>query len=175
MRYVSIDIETLGLDPETCDIVEFGAVIDNGDALVDLPRFHCYFTKDTFRGEAYAMYMHNTILQRIAKREEPYHYLRHDQLEGVFGRWLSDHNIVKPIIAGKNFGSFDLQFLKKIGFVEHDHRFIDPGSMYLRWKDNRIPGLDTCLKRAGFNHTVNHTAIEDALDVIRCIRKALSC
>ncbi len=29
MRYVSIDIETLGLDPTCCDIVEFGAVIDD--------------------------------------------------------------------------------------------------------------------------------------------------
>ena len=29
MLYCSIDIETTGLDPETCDIIQFAAVLDN--------------------------------------------------------------------------------------------------------------------------------------------------
>ena len=43
MPYVSIDIETTGLDPETCQILEIGAVFDNWTLPIrDLPTFHCY-------------------------------------------------------------------------------------------------------------------------------------
>ena len=51
MIYVSIDIETTGVDPKIHDIVEFGAVIDdlaNPQPLDKLPRFHALFKKDNY-------------------------------------------------------------------------------------------------------------------------------
>lgn len=188
MRYVSIDIETLGLDPNTCDIIEFGAVLDTMDAtqsVDDLPSFQCYLTKprDIYRGEVYAMYMHSKskMFERIAKREEGFNYIPDDLLEDVFSEWLYDNGFsedVKLNIAGKNFSGFDLPFLKKIGFgtkIKLNHRVLDPGSMCFdpTMDADQLPGLDECLKRCGFKKSVNHTAVDDARDVIRVIRASV--
>lgn len=184
MRYASIDIETLGLDPDYCDVVEFGCVLDdlnNRKPLEELPRFHCYVTKprDRYQGEVYAMYMHskNKIFERIAKRVEGFSYVPFDLLDEVFAEWLVEQNCdEKIVIAGKNFQAFDMRFLRRLGFGTHTklhHRTLDPGSM---WFDPKVdldtpPSLSDCLKRAGFeDKEVEHTAIEDALDVIKCIR-----
>ena len=43
MQYVSIDLETTGLDPARCQILEVGAIYDDGIRYVDdLPIFHKY-------------------------------------------------------------------------------------------------------------------------------------
>jgi oligoribonuclease (3'-5' exoribonuclease) len=182
MKYISIDIETLGLQPGKCDIVEFGAVIDDFVTPIDeLPRFHCYMTKpgDIYKGEVYAMYMHSksSIFERIAKREPGYSYIPDDLLDEVFFEWLQEQGFEedeKVVVAGKNFNAFDLPFLKTIGFgtkTRLHHRTLDPGSMWVDLlKDDAPPGLEECLKRAGIRKTIEHTAVEDAMDVIRCIR-----
>ena len=49
MKYVSIDIETTGINPLVNDIIEFAAVIDDTNAKVpieNLPKFHRYIKKD---------------------------------------------------------------------------------------------------------------------------------
>lgn len=190
MQYVSIDIETLGLDPACCDTIEFGAVIEDTSDWKDfeaLPTFHCYLTKprNIYKGDAYAMAMHQKILKRIGDREEGYSYVPGDMLDEVFAEWLEDNHLLeedenrpnhkKPIVvAGKNFDRFDLRFLEVLGFgrkVIMRHRTIDPGSMYFDPQNDEVPpGLEDCLLRAGIEKEVNHTAVEDALDVIKCVR-----
>ena len=52
MKYVSIDIETTGLHEDECDIIEFGAVIDDLRVMAPiskLPVFHCYFIKEFYK------------------------------------------------------------------------------------------------------------------------------
>lgn len=180
-RYVSIDIETLGLDSDYSDTIELGAVIDDLTSdISDLPRFHAYVTlpDNKYRGEAYAMSMHSTILRRIATREQGYTYIPFDMIGEEFEAWLlTDHGPWpknKAVVAGKNFAGFDLQFLKQLPGFNTDmfhYRSLDPGSMFFDPKIDEVPpGLEICLQRAGLNTPVNHTAVEDALDVIRCIR-----
>jgi len=42
-KYVSLDIETTGLNPENCQVLEIGAVIDDGTTPIeDCPTFQCY-------------------------------------------------------------------------------------------------------------------------------------
>lgn len=184
MKYVSIDIETLGLNPHTCDVIEFGAVIDDFKTPIEkLPTFHCYLTKpgNIYKGEVYAMYMHSKtgIFERIAKREEGFYYIPDDLLDGLFADWLYCEEEAfkedeKIVVAGKNFSAFDLPFLKMLGFgtkTRLHHRTLDPGSMWFDpLTDETPPGLEECLKRAGIEKTVEHTAVEDAIDVIKCIR-----
>jgi hypothetical protein len=127
------------------------------------------------------MYMHSKsqIFERIAKREEGYSYIPDDLLDSVFAEWLYEETDLfkdeeKIVVAGKNFSAFDLPFLKTIGFgtkTRLHHRTLDPGSMYFDpLKDEVPPGLEECLLRAGIEKTVEHTAVEDAIDVINCIR-----
>lgn len=188
MSYVSIDIETLGLNNEYCDVIEFGAVIDNlSDPVDKLPRFHCYLTppKDRtyYRGEPYAMAMHHVILSRIAAEQEPFKYYEPHDLGFYFAHWLEDNGYkrgcdddpIKIVVGGKNFASFDWNFLRKIDnferWIKIHHRIMDPCMMYFdAKKDSLPPGLDECLKRAGISKSVQHTAVEDAIDVIRCLR-----
>ena len=40
MNLVSIDLETSGLDPETRQIWEFGAILDKPGPIEKCPRFH---------------------------------------------------------------------------------------------------------------------------------------
>ena len=149
MRYISVDIECTGLDPLTCDIIEFGAVLEDSDKSVpvlDLPTFHCYLVKDSYVGEPYALSMHPTIFRRIAERHleenrSKYSYLNASSLGNAFKKFLANNGYTierdKALItaAGKNFSSFDLQFLKhKSDFLKHiDVRsgVLDPGILYL--------------------------------------------
>lgn len=193
-RYVSIDIETLGLDPDHCDIIEFGAVIDDlKTPVADLHRLHCYvlppprgnWGQAFYQGEPFAMAMHADKLKRIAVREEGYEYVQPYDLADRFMAWLGSHGYdvlgeekcehVKIDVAGKNFSGFDLNFLNKWERwrwrIKTHHRVIDPGSMYFNPRsDPRPPSLEQCLDRAGIHKSVAHSAVDDAIDVIRVLR-----
>jgi len=180
MKYISIDLETTGLNPATCDVVEFGAVLADTNSLdtpvQDLSTFHAYILppNGNYRGEPYALSMHPVIFRRIAKREEGFYYLHPQQVVNAFGKWITACG-VKPklTVAGKNVGSFDIPFIAANlpGVADmFSHRVFDPGSMFFDPRvDQKIPDLQQCLRRSGIDSEVSHTAIEDAQDVIRCL------
>lgn len=176
-KFVSIDIETLGLDSEYCDVIEFGAVLDDLKTPLDkLPRFQAYLTKegDRYRGEIYAMMMNAKIIERIALRTPGFTYIPDDCLDESFGNWLNSQGVAQAVIVGKNFSGFDLKFLHKIGFgnlTKFHRRVLDAGSMfYDPHIDTVPPDLKECLRRSGINKQISHGAIEDAIDVLRCVR-----
>jgi DNA polymerase III epsilon subunit-like protein len=82
-------------------------------------------------------------------------------------------NTGKLNIAGKNFSSFDAKFLEKYYAFKTAildrarHRVLDIGSMYVTKSDSFIPDLKHCLERAGLNNEVPHTAVEDAVLVVK--------
>lgn len=179
--YISIDIETTGLDPSYCQILEIGAVIDDWEQSIEyLPRFHCYVVNEHIIGEPYALGMHPVILRRIATEKKGFDYLLPEDITFEFSYWLNRHDIfpdenhITP--AGKNYASFDKQFLDKLpGWkdnIKTRHRTIDPGNLF--WypeTDRGLPNLKTCMQRAGIEGAVAHTAVEDALIVVKLIRK----
>ncbi len=174
MLYVSIDLETTGLNPETCQVIEFAAVLADtsspGRPVELLPSYSTYVTHPIYQGEPYALGMHAEAWTRIAKKTPGWSYLPVGLLMKDFHCWLLDQGITSPITpAGKNFGSFDLNFLRKFPGMEDlfGHRVLDPGSMYFDPAvDQKIPDLRTCLRRAGIDKPIAHTALEDALDVV---------
>jgi len=186
MKYVSIDIETTGISVDNCDILEFGAILDDLNDIVPietLPSYHCYFVKDTYQGEPYALSMHPAIFRRIANREDGYKYVNAMKFGHGFKCFLKlngfeeKHDRVTINVAGKNFGGFDLQFLnRKTDLSKHvqiRHKIIDPAILYLNKGDEVLPGLDECKYRAGLNAHVAHNALDDARDVVRLVRKKL--
>lgn len=82
----------------------------------------------------------------------------------------------KLVVAGKNFYGFDYRNLDKImpkKLVKFHHRALDPCALYLDPLNDEVPpSLEECLKRAGLKPTGLHTAIGDALDVIKLLRAA---
>ena len=138
--YVSIDIETTGLNPATCQVLEIGAVIDDWETPVeDLPKFRAILKHDTIKGEPFALQMNADLLKLIATipatplaREggmiaftvadpeidalDPVNAMRKpSDVTDLFLMFLDKHGIdtkkgFQP--AGKNFASFDRPFLE---------------------------------------------------------------
>lgn len=182
MKYVSIDIETTGLDHQENQTLEIGAVIDDFDnplPLADLPRFQTYVRHKKIVGEPYALAMNADILRIIATNDVKAHRIMNpDEITLVMKQWLSNNGLTKNITcAGKNFSSFDKLFLSQLpGFTEYiplHHRAFDLGSMYFDPKIHKevIPSLIDCLRAARLTGEVDHTAIGDALTVVRLMRQ----
>lgn len=186
MKYVSIDIETTGLDWRTCQTIEVGAVIDDFETPIEkLPTFRCYIDHGIFMGEPYALSMHAEIFRAIARERShnleifpDIYVFKPDKVADHFAMWLSKNGIIpcnKFVVAGKNFGAFDKNFLDLLpGWKEEirmNHRFIDPGNMYYRpGIDDVLPNMEECLQRAQLLPIVSHKALDDAFDVVRLIR-----
>ena len=201
MRIVSIDTETTGLDYDTCQILQVGAVIEdtiNVRPLDELPRFSCIIERQLYQGQPFALNMNNWIIAILASletaRKEDRERIRkenHIMGEGLVARsfwvWLTANEIypnsgskteqITINVAGKNFASFDKKFLEKLpgwsNYIQFAQRIIDPAEFFTHWKeDDRLPNLNECIRRAGLTGEVTHDAVQDAIDVIRVIRAA---
>ena len=154
MKYLSIDIETTGLNPKTCDILQFAAVLDdtsNPKPIEDLPRFEAIFIQDSYKGDPFALSMHSEIFKKIAisrKKNLEYcpdnniHFMIIDFLPTALASFLLKNDFsfsgknsnIYINIAGKNVSSFDIPFLNSkikdwegICFL---NRSIDPAILY---------------------------------------------
>jgi oligoribonuclease len=189
MNYVSIDIETTGLEPALDQILEFAAVADDFDSPIDdLPIFQRYIKWDRVRGNPFAMSMNAEILKTISN--SPIGFagtlrttgcVRDDQLLYQFATWLKllqddfDFNPMNLKVAGHNASGFDVQFIKRLpGYgevVQFHHRVLDVGSLYFRPEDHELPATQKCLTRAGLGGTpLEHRAVPDALNAVKLIR-----
>jgi hypothetical protein len=72
--------------------------------------------------------------------------------------------------AGKNFGSFDFNFLPEMIKRRFRHRFIDPGSVLVDWAEECLPDSKDIRDRHLDGGEVTHDMLEDAWDVIRALR-----
>lgn len=94
-----------------------------------------------------------------------------------FSNWwytINGFTLPKITAAGKNFASFDLPFILKTpksNLIEIRHRSIDPGTLWMKPTDEKVPNTKECMCRAGIDGEVAHTAVEDAIVVIKLIRK----
>jgi DNA polymerase III epsilon subunit-like protein len=196
MKYVSIDIETTGLNPDKCEILEMAAVYDNNPVIPieQLPVFRYRVKKDTYTGEPYALHMHQRLLFDIATHPVNVSALGRTSWDNQYGSpvwlakkfqsWLYDQDIDPHCfnVAGKNFANFDARFLRQLDgwkqFIKWHHRILDPGSMYVRPGDTQLPGTGECCGRAGI-YTADeidgskHEALFDARVVVALVRKAM--
>lgn len=113
-RYISIDIETTGLEPERDHILEFAAVAwtSNDYPVESLLSFVRLVDPGRISGSAYALDMNARLIKRLAAGEgSPLA----NTLNG-FTNWLVDMGVTdkNPVhIIGKNFAAFDWLFLKQ--------------------------------------------------------------
>ena len=198
MKFASIDIETTGLSQENSDILQFAVVLDdlkNPKPLEELPRFQAIFMQDNYKGNPFALSMHSEIFKKIdmAKKKnleycpnQDIHFIAIDHLPTALTAFFlkngynqNDKNgniYINP--AGKNLSSFDIPFLKsKIkdwGSIYFLNRSIDPAILYFDLEnDDSLPDMKKCMERAGIAGEVAHTAIEDALVVVKLLRHKL--
>jgi hypothetical protein len=189
MKYVSIDIETTGLNPNEDQVLEIGAIIEDTEnklSFEDAPKFSIILEHPKYIGSATAISMNARIFDILGKipsraddaskyRYENYIVKAEDAAQH-FAKWLSENGIKYPVnAAGKNFGTFDLRFLKNLPGWEKriiiSQRIIDPATLFADFKnDSTLPNLSECKRRVGIEEKVTHVAIEDAWDVIQLLR-----
>lgn len=170
MKYLSIDIETGGLDPEQHDLLELGIVAETGDpetAVEDLPSLRLLFPKygEAYRLSIWAVENHMSLLKEMEHlklrpdSQSPdtrvIRWLsRWDQVKVEATDWRIDHSLggVRNL-AGKNLGSFDIPFIEgALGcsmqdIVPHHRRILDPAILYSRPEDETLPTLGECRRR----------------------------
>lgn len=179
MIYVSIDIETSGLDPYLDQVLEIGAIATELKADYEIiDTYHAIIQYDRVQGSPYALAMNERLLRAGAKGCDDCMPL--NAVRRGFRQWLENFYVTgnQVTAAGKNFEHFDLPFLLEEDIVEKGtfhRRVLDPAVLYAREDDEVPPNLAQCLDRAGLvpaQGMESHYALGDCLDVIRVISAA---
>ena len=171
MLLLSIDLETSGLDPDTCQILEVGAVLFDPAN----PGFRWQFFESLVYGggpivgDPYALASNHEILQRIGDGALT---IPADSVPSKLCRFVRSHTDEKVTICGKNFDAFDGRFLAKIPYWNtttfYERRTLDLGALFYDCNTG-VPSLSTIKAKCGLGNTVAHRALQDAQDVASCI------
>lgn len=179
MKYVSIDIETTGLNPRKDQVLMVAIIVEDTENKLPrekLPTFACLCkcgfegVEPRYEGTPFALWLNSWIFEALAKNDESKYPIYHDWVPRAL-EFLEEHFPNQKVIpAGKNVGSFDLQFFPHILKKKFIHRSIDPGSVFLDWNSNGPESLDSIKHRLGISGEVTHNAVDDAWDVIEVLR-----
>lgn len=176
---LSIDIETTGLSPLTCQTIEIAIVaeVDKTTPVEQLPRYVCLVKHDLYQGEAYALQMNKSIFEELAGIEIT-NVPQYTPAEVVdtLDEWLGALDAKRKFtVVGKNFGSFDRLFLAALGVPVNKyfrHRYLDVGALF--WDPevdgDNIPDMSKCMLRAGIDTIIEHRALTDAMDTMKLLR-----
>lgn len=186
MRYISLDLETSGGNPQRHQVLELAAVVEDTKKLLplaELPAFRRVVRHAEVVGTAGALALNAGLLQELARKEPNPELCTPDELLPQLREFLlaqgfrpDKKDCVTVTLAGKNVASFDLGFLRELPgwgtLVRAEPATLDPAAFYLNWrKDSRLPTMSICKARAGHeSHEVAHQALADALDVIELLR-----
>jgi hypothetical protein len=200
MKYVSIDIETTGLNREEDQILSIGLAIEDTNNVLpieEIPKSHIIIPRERISGSPFALDLNKELISKI---KNFYSNSEKDEVggvtklgedifirEGVVSNYISnflfnngikfgDNLLIDITCAGKNFGTFDKVFLEKLPqwnrFIRIRQRILDPTPLLTDWKnDEKLPDLGTCKDRVALNNIVTHNALDDAIDIIEVMRK----
>lgn len=175
MKYVSIDLETTGLDPKNDQILMVAMIVEDTENKLprkQLPTFSCFVQHARYTGTPFALWLNGWIFEALAKKDESKYpiYSAHQWSHKAID-FLAQHvGSERTVAAGKNVAGFDIQFLPDNIKNRFIHRTIDPGSMFIDWKQNRPLSLDDIKKKLKIEGEVTHDAVDDAWDVIEVLR-----
>lgn len=180
MKYISIDIETTGIDPKTCQIIEFAAIIEDTENILPfkkIPKYERIIKHPSYSGSAFAINMNQRIFKILAENSSQ-DIIPAESLARGFYYFTASNGLHGETlnVAGKNFARFDWEFLINIPdwnkYITMSHRVIDPAILCVNWKwDDHLPNSELCKSRTKIKGPVTHKALDDAWDVIQIIRK----
>lgn len=120
MKYISIDIETTGLDREVCQILSVGAVIEDTNnplPLTELPTFHCAIKRSSVYGELYALNMNKDLIETIVQYQTAKDQdFKNDLVEKTGMMFLDEDEVVDALFRfcfDNNMVEVDPKFLNK--------------------------------------------------------------
>lgn len=114
MKFISIDVETTGLDPENCQILSIGAVIEDTHLPIpfeDLPKFHAVIKRENVSGSIFALNMNRDLIQAMKNHSEARTEDEKKLVEESFGaKFYHEDEVVEALF----------QFCFRNGLVEFD-------------------------------------------------------
>jgi oligoribonuclease len=114
MNYISLDIETTGLDSERFQILSIGAIIEdtkNPLSFEEIPKFHCGILHNEITGSPFAINMNRRIIEGIASYKDAKDQVTKDFIEYSHGmKFFPEEEVVKEFYY----------FLYDNGFVDED-------------------------------------------------------
>lgn len=188
--YISIDIETTGIDKRS-EILQISGVIDDGGKLEDLETFDFAIKHESIDYcEPYALGMNADLLKKMMDKDFKC-YSPRDAITTLISKlcdfnekYLDEKGKKQQILfAGKNVASFDIPkikaFIKKHGSGYNNEVFnslchyktLDIGSLYFDVYGDNVT-LSKINKLIGRNE-VSYNTLDDAWDVIYAVRHKL--
>lgn len=200
MRFLSLDCETTGLNPEHDQILEVGAIaVDTNTKPSTWPTFHVVINHKRIHGSIFAINLNARLFEILKNYQtdpirteieviEPEAFLDKFLQFIIKAGYKSKNDHYTLTLAGKNVMNFDIPFLQEhmnsycgTNFdsiadtdtgdpIRFRKRAIDPAILYADFlKDENLPALGDCKKRAFLPEIVTHNALEDAWDVVYLI------
>lgn len=197
MDIFSLDIETTGLNPLTCQVLHIALVHDNTELVLPFEKLwkrEALIRHPDVCGEHTAILMNAELLKVLEKpfRSNSRYTNFEDDIREYHGRQIRvfsnkedaiDYVLEgvpvdrRLVIAGKNAAGFDISFLGPRFKRRTKHRVIDVGSVALGrftkedWaKHDAPPSLSDLVDLVG--RPVLHDALHDAIDVLNVLRGA---
>lgn len=197
-KFVALDLETTGTNPQKDQILQIAAVVfdsqDLDTPIEKLPSFNVLVRHEEYHGSAYALQMNAGILKKLANGEGAVPY---DARRSLCG-FLDETKVEQATLIGFNVMSFDLPFLKNFNpsrparrYYTASNDFEDAWNAPSRFETNRVMGQffkhrgvdsgslfanadvpqDSKTLMAELLHKeVSHDALEDCWDTIRLWR-----
>jgi len=119
MRYISIDVETTGLDHEFNQILSIGAVIEdtlNPVPFEELPKFHAVIKRESVYGSIFALNLNKDLIQAMKDYSEARTEELKQEIEDSFGaKFYEESEVVEALF----------QFCYRNGLVPLDPDFLN--------------------------------------------------
>jgi len=120
MLYLSIDVETTGLEKDRYQILSIGAILEDTTkklSFEEIPKFHAAILHNEITGSPFALNMNKKIIEAIVQYQTAedqdekndlaqmtgMQFYQEDQVVEGFYRWLFDNGLVdfNPLLAGQ--------------------------------------------------------------------------
>jgi len=143
MKFISIDIETTGLDAELNQILSIGAVVEDTNNLVpfdELPKFHAVIKRESVYGSIFALNLNKDLIQSMKDYSEARTPELKEELEQSFGaKFYEEDEVVEALF----------QFCYRNGLVPVDPDFLN---RHIKVVDGRVyPIISSNMKKTYLN------------------------
>lgn len=141
MKFISIDVETSGLDPESNQVLSIGAIIEDSENPLPLdkcPKFHAAIRHDEITGSLFAINLNRELIETIVSYQECKSQEEKDDIEESSGmRFYHKDDIVEAFY----------HFLYLNGMVKVDLNANMMEAIHKRDRDgNSVPVLTSRIK-----------------------------
>ena len=140
MLYVSIDIETTGLETEKYDVLSIGAIVEDTSKKLpyeELPKFHAVIKRQEITGSPFAINMNRDLIENMSKYMDA---RTQEEKDAISERTCADYLHEDEVV--ENF----YYFLYVNGVVKFEPGNIHQGQTVIRWKGKMVPQINRSTK-----------------------------